>query len=111
MHFLYLYNDNASRAGYQIATPILAVLGFYLGIFEWEEDSLYRYHLTASRSSRPSHGSRDRTSCSCWSRTPGHPGTQRHRHAAPRPLARHSHPHLGGQPSQKHFLTIDTEGL
>ena len=76
----------------------------YLGIFEWEKVFSYHYSLTASRSSHPSHGSRDRTSCSCLSRTRGLPGTRRHRHADPRHRARHSHPRLGGQAGQKHSL-------
>ena len=50
--------------------------------------------MTASRSSRPSRGNIDQTSCSCCSRRPGLPGTRCDHHAGPRHQARHSRPRL-----------------
>jgi len=48
---------------------------------------------SASRSSRPSRGSTDRTSCSCWTRTPDLLCSPCGRHSCRHHQARHSHPH------------------
>ena len=69
-------------------------------VWALEEHSQNRLSLTplwsaerpARRNSRPSRGSRARTSCSCCSRTPGLADTRRGRRCRRRPRARHSRP-------------------